>query len=219
MNIIKNIKNIIFFNTIDINQIKQMLNKSQIYIKKYQKNEIIHLQNETCNTMDIVIKGKVIVQNIDENGNIITISKFYNNDLFGANLLFSKNNFYPMTIIADSNTVILKITKPIVIELCQSNKEFLLEYLSQISNRSNTLASVIDKVARKSIRTCIIDFLRYESNLQNSKKIILNITKKELAEKFGVQRTSLSRELNKMKKENLIDFDKNTITIKKENLI
>ena len=43
----------------------------------------------------------------------------------------------------------------------------------------------------------------------------LNTTKKALAEKFGVQRTSLSRELAKMKKDGLIDYDVKTITLLK----
>jgi Mn-dependent DtxR family transcriptional regulator len=39
------------------------------------------------------------------------------------------------------------------------------------------------------------------------------MTKKELAEKIGVQRPSLSRELNKMRKDGLITYDPTQITI------
>ncbi|BEP29592.1 Crp/Fnr family transcriptional regulator [Helicovermis profundi] len=213
MKYIKKISKLNFFKTIKKDDLEIMISNNSIFIKKYDKNEIIHLQSELCSSMDIVIEGKVIVQNIDENGNIITISNFEKNELFGAHLLFSSQNFYPMTIIAQEETTILKIEKSKILDLCQNNKIFLIEYLNQISDRSNTLASVINRVTRKSIRACIIDFLKFEKNLQDSNKIILNISKKELSEKFGIQRTSLSRELSKMKKDGLIDFDKNSITI------
>jgi CRP-like cAMP-binding protein len=39
------------------------------------------------------------------------------------------------------------------------------------------------------------------------------MTKKALAEKIGVQRTSLSRELDRMRKEGLIDFEGRTVCI------
>jgi Mn-dependent DtxR family transcriptional regulator len=39
------------------------------------------------------------------------------------------------------------------------------------------------------------------------------MTKKELAEKIGVQRPSLSRELNKMRKDGLLTYDSKQITI------
>ena len=39
------------------------------------------------------------------------------------------------------------------------------------------------------------------------------MSKKEWADKLGVQRPSLSRELIKMKEEGIIDYDKDTISI------
>ena len=45
-----------------------------------------------------------------------------------------------------------------------------------------------------------------------SNKVILNMTKEELASMMSLNRPSLSRELMRMKKEGLIDYDKNSIT-------
>ena len=56
-------------------------------------------------------------------------------------------------------------------------------------------------------------YLDYERKKQNSNIIKLGITKKALAEKIGVQRTSLSRELAKMRNEGLIKFDAVSIKI------
>jgi len=53
----------------------------------------------------------------------------------------------------------------------------------------------------------------YESYVQKSNIIKIEVTKKDLAEKFGVQRSSLSRELNKMRKDGLIEYDAYSITI------
>ncbi|MFO8191449.1 MAG: helix-turn-helix domain-containing protein [Bacillota bacterium] len=44
--------------------------------------------------------------------------------------------------------------------------------------------------------------------------IKLTLSKKELAKRFGVQRPSLGRELKKMSREGLIEYDTRTITIK-----
>lgn len=49
--------------------------------------------------------------------------------------------------------------------------------------------------------------------MQKNMVIKLNISKKDLAERFGVQRTSLSRELNKMRKDGILDFDAKSISI------
>ncbi|QGU94225.1 hypothetical protein GOM49_02925 [Clostridium bovifaecis] len=46
----------------------------------------------------MIIQGEIIVQKIDEDGSILTIEKFRTGDNLGGNLLFSKDNSYPMTI-------------------------------------------------------------------------------------------------------------------------
>jgi DNA-binding FadR family transcriptional regulator len=65
---------------------------------------------------------------------------------------------------------------------------------------------------RKSLREKIITFLEEQILKQHSNTISLNMSKTNLAMIFGVERTSLSRELQKMKNESIIDFDRNTIT-------
>ena len=65
----------------------------------------------------------------------------------------------------------------------------------------------------KTIRESVISYLNYERKKQNSNIIKLNITKKALSERIGVQRTSLSRELAKMREDGLIEFNPVSITL------
>jgi CRP-like cAMP-binding protein len=181
--------------------------------KNYKKNTVIYFQNEKCSSLDIIIKGTVTVQEIDCKGNVLTISDFTAGDILGANLLFSNNNFYPMTVLAKTDTVIITIEKDIVLNLCHQNKSFLYAFLQLISDKTLILTNKIKAISLKSIRQRIIDFLLYENIHQNSLTIELNISKKDLSEKFGIQRPSLSRELNKMRKDGLITYDKYKINI------
>ena len=54
-------------------------------------------------------------------------------------------------------------------------------------------------MSKRTIRESIVGFLKHETQKQNSQTITLPVSKKALAERFGVQRTSLSRELQKMR--------------------
>lgn len=188
-------------------------------ISNYKKSSIIHFEGEKCLFLDIILEGHVIIQRIDEKGNALTIVDFHSGDSIGGNLLFSKYPYYPMTIMAKTASKILHVKKSLVLELCQLNSTFLIEYLSSISDKTAILTNKIKVISLKSIRDSIIDFLKYESFLQNTNNIKLNITKKELAERLGVQRTSLSRELKKMKNDGLVDFNANYISIIDDTII
>ena len=207
------IAHIDLFRNLEKDNLLELFSFNKYHISKYSKGEVIHFQNEICNTMDIILTGQALVQKIDENGNILTISTFPSGEIIGANLLFSSKNHYPMTAISKVNSTLLHIHRDLVLELCQKDMHFLTSLITTISDKTLTLTDKINTIALKTIKQRIIDFLIYEYHTQKNFKIKLNMSKKEMAERFGIQRPSLSRELNNMRKEGLLDYDANAITI------
>ena len=191
------------------------LKSGKFKVTSYKKNSVIHFDGETCNKLEIILSGKVVVDRIDKSGTLLTISEFYKDDILGGNLLFSKNPYYPMTVLTQLPTDILGIDREVLFELFCNNPIFLRTYLELTSDRAFILGDKIKHYINKTIRESIMNYLNYESKKQNSNHIKLNITKKALAERIGVQRTSLSRELAKMRKDGLIQFDSETITLLK----
>jgi CRP-like cAMP-binding protein len=216
-NLIKLIMNINLFKCFSEKELEEIFyinkNINHYIIKNYNKNSIIYIQNEKCNTLDVILDGKITIQKIDSEGNIFPINDFINGDIIGENLVFANKNNYPMTVLAKSNAKILHINKELILTLCQENKNFLISFLQSLSSKTLILSNKMS-LSMKTLRQSIIDFLLYEYYAQDSTKIKLNMTKKDLAEKIGVRRTSLSRELNKMRKDSLIDFDNKYIIIK-----
>jgi CRP-like cAMP-binding protein len=213
LNYIPLLQKIDLFKDLSFKDIDYLFTKDLYEIKNYKKNPVIYFQNEKCTRFDIILKGTILVQEIDSRGNALTISDFTVGDVLGGNLLFSHKNFYPMTVLAKSDATILHIKKELVLRFCQINVIFLVNFLESISDKTLILTDKIKSLSMKTIRQCIIDFLVYESYSQNTSTVKLELTKKELAEKFGIQRPSLSRELNKMRKDGLIDYDAYSITI------
>lgn len=181
--------------------------------KSYAKNEIIHFDSDICTNIEIIISGEVVVERIDESGDLMKITEFYPDDMLGGNLVFSKNPHYPMTVTAKTPVTLISIHKSLVFELCFKSPDFLKVFLEYISDHALLLGDKIKHYVNRSIRESLIAFLKNEYHLQCTNRIQLHSTKKELADRIGVQRTSLSRELQKMKKEGFVDYDKDQIII------
>ncbi len=213
LDLITILKEVPLFCDIPNHDIEKLFVNDKYTIKNYKKNAVIYFPNEVCNTADIVLDGIVSIQGLDDKGNYISISDFFIGDMLGGNLLFSKANFYPMIILSKTNVTLLHLQKDLILKLCQEKTCFLTNFLHLVSDKSLILANKIKSLSFKSIRENIIEFLIHESHVQKSDTIILNITKKELAERIGAQRSSLSRELNKMKKDGLVTYDASSITI------
>lgn len=194
-------------------EIESYLSEGSCKITQYGKNNIVHFVGEVCSKLEIILSGKVVIERIDESGNLMTIAEFFNGDVLGGNLMFSKNPYYPMTVTAKEATLILEINKDRLFSLFSDNHEFLKSYLEYVSDHTVILGDRIKHYVNRTIRESIISYLDYECKKQNSNIIKLSMTKKALAERIGVQRTSLSRELAKMREDGLIEFTPVSISL------
>lgn len=179
----------------------------------YSKGAIIYCQDELCKSLDVVLEGSASAQKIDNERNVLIVNQFTAGDTLGENLLFSQNGHFPMMIVADTEVEFLKLKKETILSIGQKDREFLSRLLTSISDKTLVLAGKINVLSRKTLRQKIADYLIYEYNMQNNLEILLHFSKKELAERLGVWRTSLSRELCKMKADGLIEYNAKWIRI------
>ncbi|MCX7884090.1 MAG: Crp/Fnr family transcriptional regulator [Caloramator sp.] len=211
---IKELKNSDLFKEYDDKSIIEIFKGLNYKIAEYEDEDVIFLENEECRNLSLILKGGVRIQKIDSLGRVLTVAEFYAFDIFGENLIFGSRDKYPMTVVSNGSSIILHIDKQSVIKLCLENQKFHLEFLKTISNKAIVLSTKLKEVTLKTIRQRICEYLLWQYSIQKSNTIFIGMSKKEWADKIGVQRPSLSRELIKMKEENLIDYDKDTVTIK-----
>ncbi len=208
---ISNLKANKLFHKLDDKTLVDVRNRS--HMSRYAKGEIIHWQGETCHTLGVILRGDVLVQSLDSSGRVLTIVNLGIGETFGGNIIFADETSLPMTVSANSHAVILHIDREVVIDLCQKDKNFLIEFMKSLSNKTLIVSNKLNAVTMKSVREKIIDFLVQEHTIQKSCRIILPFSRKEWAEYLGVARPSLSRELSKMKADELIDYAKDWVQI------
>ena len=71
----------------------------------------------------------------------------------------------------------------------------------------------IEVTSKKSLREKILAYLSIQSQRNNSTYFEIPLGRVELAEYLCADRSALTRELNNMRNEGIIDFDKNTFRI------
>jgi len=213
------LKNNSLFADFTKDELLSLFNKNNLQVLDYEKGQLIYIEKQKSTTLDIILSGSLLIQKIHENGNILTISEFHQGENIGGNLIFADHHLHPMTVIAKSKCKILHLERELVLELCQFNKVFLCEILKSLSNKTTIISGKLSSIAMGTLRQRIMEFLAREYFQKGNVEINLNMSRKEWAEKLGVQRPSLSRELMKMKKEGLIDYSRNYILIKDIDLL
>lgn len=211
------LSNCILMKNFSENEIKSFLEKINYTFLSYSKGEIIAIEESNCSKIGIITSGTVEVQKIFSSGKVITIGSLKVSDIFGEVIIFSNRNTYPATITASSNADVMFISKEDILKLCNLFPVFLNNFMSLLSNKILMLNKKLKNISYETLRQKIASYILDEYSHQKKLDIILNYTRKEMAEQLGIPRPSLSRELVNMKKDNLIDFSKNHIIIKNVN--
>lgn len=199
---------VLFFDGVDQTILKQVT----IASKKYTKGLTVHTQGDSCNTMDIVLSGSLVAYALSQNGSENIVFEFQKNSIIGANLLFGNTNCYPMNIYCKTDCELLHIEKSDV-DLLLHDYQFTINFIKSISLNSQGMNKKISMYTQKSLRENLLDYFAALSIAQNSRTVTLPVSKKQLADYFGVQRPSLFRELKRMKDEGLIKIYNRQIKI------
>jgi CRP-like cAMP-binding protein len=97
----------------------------------------------------------------------------------------------------------MHIPKASVSELLHDYK-FVMRFIKALSQNSLGMNKKIVMLTQKTLRENILDYLKQQAVIQKSSEVILPVSKKELAERLGVQRPSLFRELKRLQADEVI---------------
>lgn len=204
----------LLFQQLTPEEIKEILKKVKNRMVAYPPDAIIAGEGENCDSLGILLSGKIDIQKIYSSGKTVTIAQFREGNIFGEAIIFSAQHLYPGTVVSRSAAKILFIHRTAVISLCREYPSILESFMKLLSERILLLNKKIKELSLGTIREKICHFLLEEYKKQKSPAIKLSLSKEALAEHMGIQRPSLSRELIKMKEEGFIDVHRSHITIK-----
>jgi len=197
---------------IDSSVLHRCIADNRLFVKHYAKGATVHHQQEACSVLDVVLSGKLAAYSLTENGSEINMFEFQKDSIIGANLLFGENTSYPLNIYGITPCEVLHISIDAVSEFLH-DYHFVMQYIKALSFNSQGMNRKITMLTQKTLRENLMDYLRQQSVIQGSSRIILPFSKKELADFLGVQRPSLFRELKKLKCEGILKIENRTIQL------
>ena len=186
--------------------------KEHQLVKGYQiaKGNIIFHEGDACESIGIIISGKVDIVSYSFQGREMLINSLKAGELFGNNLIFSSSPIYKGDVIAKEKAVIAFINKEDLVTLLQNNREFLELYLQAQSDKAKLLTGRIQLLSFPNAEERLFYYASKNHNIIEYK----NVT--TLAATIGVQRETLSRLLTSLIERHLIKKEKGKITVLKK---
>jgi len=205
------LRNIPLFSTLTDKELLQISNR--VVIKEFLRNEIILQEEETTEFMYIVLFGKVKVVQITEEGKEILLAIHQSNDFFGE-LSLIDGRTSAATVLATKDSLVAIISKKNFYSLIFGQKKVLENLLRILCSRlreSWKRVHILNfRNAPQRIRMLFI-FLSNETGKETQGGILLNdkLTHQEIADMTGLTRETVTRVLNKWRRNGQISVLKN----------
>lgn len=190
------------------------------YLKEYKKNQYIITLEENVEAVGILLSGKVDMIKEDLWGNKTLLVSMQKGELFGESFSCGIVKNATVSFVADTASMILFLPFSCILRTCNMSCKFhhrLIENMvTVIAEKNIVLMDKVDILSKKTLREKIATYLLQEASKQQSLYFDIPLGRVQLAEYLCVDRSALTRELNVMKTEGYIDFDKNTFRLLKK---
>lgn len=182
----------------------------------FTKGAIIFRSGQIVSELGIVVKGSVNIESLDLSGSKAILSNIGSSQIFAEIYAFCRE---PMMVdaIAGKDCEILFVNIQALLKENNSNRSWYAKLLKNLLNiaahKNLTLSNRIFCTAPKTIRGRLLTYLANLSAKQKSQSLTLPFNRQQLADYLNLDRSTLSKELGKMRNEGLISFHKNVITL------
>ncbi len=205
------------FNGFTDEEVKMVLSSLHVELEKYRTGEYIYTQGDAVNTIGIIVKGSVNVLKEDYDGITNIISSLREGDMFAEVFVLAGIKEIPVTVSAASECEIIHLDYKKVItatsKLGDTNARLIDNLLKIVAGNALALNRKLQIVSKKTTRGKVLEYLYSQSRLHKSNEFYISYNREELANYLCVDRSALSRELSNMKRDGLIEFDKNNFKI------
>jgi len=183
----------------------------------YGKNEFIFFNGTEVNAIGIVLTGRVQVIKEDVFGNRAVLNNLGPGSVFGESFVCSATYALTVSVLAAEAAGVLFIPFDRVMHICPSACRFhnavIKNMVEMLAYKNVKLIEKLEVTTKHSLREKILTYLSQLAQEQAGTTVRSPLGRIDLADFLGADRSSLTRELNRMKKEGLINYDKNTYTL------
>ena len=178
----------------------------------YEKGEQIFHAGDRTREMGVVMKGIVHIENVDLWGNKSILSEAAEGEIFAESYALCREPMMVDVVAAEQSEIEFWDLKPLF-EKENAEKSWHIKWTSSLlkaaAQKNLTLSNRIFCTTAKTIRSRLLTYLSAMSVKSGSTVFQIPFNRQQMADYLNVDRSALSKELGKMRKDGLLEFRKN----------
>ena len=165
-----------------------------------------------------MLTGTVLVIQEDIWGNRNILSKAELGQTFAAAYACAPGSRLNVSVVAETPVTVLFLNAKRILTVCPSacsyHSRIIRNLLGELAGKNLQFSEKLTHVGQRSTRSKIMSYLSAEAQRLGTYELDISFSRQQLADYLGVERSGLSQELGKMKKDGLLDYRKSHFVLK-----
>lgn len=182
-----------------------------------RKQDILLLEGTRVTAVGVVLAGRIRVVREDYLGNRDILAELEPGNLFAESYACAKIAKLPVTVMSVTDGEILWIDYGRIVTTCPNSCRFhsrlIQNMLAIIAVKNVALSRKIDHLSRRSTRDKILAYLSDEAVKTGKSEFDIPFDRQEMADYLCVDRSALSAELGRLRREGILDFRRCRFTL------
>lgn len=183
--------------------------KAEHFDKKYT----VFAEGYPARYIGIVLSGSVQVTQVDYYGNRNILAVMGSSEIFAEAFACAGVESLPVSVIANEPSDILLIDRVRILHTCSNNCDFhrqiIYNLMKDLALKTIMFHQRIDITSKRTTRDKLLSYLTFQSKRTNSNSFDIPFDRQELADYLEVDRSGLSAEISKLRKEGVLESNKN----------
>ena len=205
------------FYNIDDESLLRMLVCLGARVESFDKKHTVFAEGSRAKSLGIVLSGSVQMIQVDYYGNRSILSDFGEAQMFAESFACAETKELPISIVANDPCEIMFIDCSHILHTCHNNcgfhQQLIFNLMKDLASKTILFHQKIEITSKRTTRDKLLAYLMLEAKRANSNSFDISFDRQELADYLDVDRSGLSAEISKMKKEGIIDNVKNHFVI------
>ena len=181
-------------------------------VETFDKKYTIIAEGNPAKYIGIVLSGSAQIVRIDYFGNRSIVSHVEPSELFAESFACAETRSIPVTIIANEPCEIMLIDCHRIMHSCANSCDFhqqmIYNLMKDLATKNIMFHQKIEITSQRSTRDKLMAYLMLQAKKANSNSFAIPFDRQELADYLEVDRSGLSAEISKLRKEGIIESHK-----------
>lgn len=195
----------------------RMLNCLGARVELFDKKYTVIAEGNPARFIGIVLSGSVQIAKTDYYGNRSIVAVAEKGEMFCEAFACAEVKSIPVSIIATQPSQVMLINCSHILHTCENNcgfhQQLIFNLMKSLAVKNISFHQKIEVTSKRSTREKLMAYLMLCAQKAGGSSFSVPFDRQELADYLGVERSGLSVEISKLKKEGIIENSKKHFTL------